>query len=433
MTNGKDTYKGISFSGVSTDSRTIKKGELFIALKGPNFDGSLYAKAALKKGAAGAIVSGGLKALHDIALSHRKKMKAKVIGITGTSGKTTTKDMLSSILSIAGPTLKTEKNLNNEIGVPFTLLKMRPEHKYAVIEMAMQGKGQIRQLAKICLPDIAVVTNTGFAHIKQLKTRKNIALAKSEIFETLNKDCTAVINSDDDYFDLIKKKALASRAKVITFGIINPSEISAENIDVKNNKISFDLMRKKRKLVRIKLGVPGGHNIYNAMAAASCAIALNIGSAKIQKGLSKTVFSGKRLEIFKGKKNTTIVNDTYNANPSSMRAAIATLYSMEPVKIDMPFKRIAVLGDMLELGKLSAKAHRDIGKEAAALGIDVLIAAGKEARNIYLGANQTGSGSFECYYCPDKASASKKLKRIIKQNDIILYKASRGMKFEELL
>ena len=424
-------YKGISFSGVSTDSRTIKKGELFIALKGPNFDGSRFVDAAIKKGAAGAIVSGGLKALHDIALLHRKKLKAKIIGITGTSGKTTTKDMLASILSKAGATLKTEKNLNNEIGVPLTLLKIKPFHKYAVIEMAMQGKGQIRQLTKICLPDIAVVTNTGFAHIKQLKTRKNIALAKSEIFETLNKNCTAVINSDDDYFDLIKKKTLASRAKVITFGIINQSEISAEDIDVKNNKISFDLMRKKRKVVRIKLGVPGGHNIYNAMAAASCAIVLNIGSAKIQKGLSKTVFSGKRLEIFKGKKNTTIVNDTYNANPSSVRAAIATLASLEPVKIDMPFKRVAVLGDMLELGRISRKAHFDIGKEAAASGIDVLVAAGKEAKYIYLGAKKRRG--FTCCYCPDKASALKKLKKLIAQNDIILYKASRGMRFEELL
>ena len=380
-------FKGISFSGVSTDSRTIKKGELFIALKGPNFDGSRYVDAALKNGAAGAVISGGLKALHNIALFHRKRMKAKVIGITGTSGKTTTKDMLASILSYAGPTLKTEKNLNNEIGVPLTLLKIKPCHKYAVIEMAMQGKGQIRQLAKICLPDVAVVTNIGLAHLKQLKTRKNIALAKSEIFEALNKDCFAVINRDDGYFGLMQKKAALSKAKIVTFGIVNGSDISAEDIGIKANKISFILTRKNNK-IRVKLGVPGDHNIYNAMASAAAAIALNIGGAKIQKGLSKTVFSGKRLEITKGKGNTTIINDTYNSNPSSMRAAINTLSSLVPVKTDMPFKRIAVLGDMLELGVLSKKAHEDIGKEAASSGIDVLIAAGGKSKDLYLGAKK---------------------------------------------
>ena len=440
--------KDISFSGISTDSRTIKKGELFIALHGPNFDGNRYVADAFKKGASAAVatkttskekpvilVKDSLKALHDIALFHRKRMKAKIIGITGTSGKTTTKDMTASILSKAGATLKTEKNLNNEIGAALTLLKIKPFHRYAVIEMAMQAKGQIRQLGRICLPDIAVVTNTGFAHLKQLKTRRNVALAKSEIFETLNKNCFAVINKDDDYFGLMQKKATHSLSKVITFGIVNASDVSADNISIKNNKTSFALTR-KNKIVTIKLGVPGGHNIYNALASAAAATALKIDEAKIQNGLSKTVFSGKRLEITKGKNNTTIINDTYNANPSSMRAAIATLASLEPVKIDLPFKRIAVLGDMLELGRISKKAHRDTGKEAAASGIDVLVAAGKEAKDLYLGAKQLRSKSrsgFECYYFADKSSAAKKLKKLIAQNDIILYKASRGMKFEGLI
>ncbi|MEK7376602.1 MAG: UDP-N-acetylmuramoyl-tripeptide--D-alanyl-D-alanine ligase, partial [Candidatus Margulisiibacteriota bacterium] len=304
-----------------------------------------------------------------------------------------------------------------------------------VIEMAMQGKGQIRQLAKICLPDVAVVTNIGLAHLKQLKTRKNIALAKSEIFEALNKDCFAVINRDDGYFGLMQKKAALSKAKIVTFGIVNGSDISAEDIGIKANKISFILTRKNNK-IRVKLGVPGDHNIYNAMASAAAAIALNIGGAKIQKGLSKTVFSGKRLEITKGKGNTTIINDTYNSNPSSMRAAINTLSSLVPVKTDMPFKRIAVLGDMLELGVLSKKAHEDIGKEAASSGIDVLIAAGGKSKDLYLGAKKLKAKSrsgFECYYFSDKASAAKKLKDIIKRNDIVLYKASRGMRFEDLI
>ncbi len=425
-------YKGISFSGVSTDSRTIKKGELFIALKGPNFDGRRFAKAALKKGASAAIVSNGLKALHDIALAHRKKMKAKVIAITGTSGKTTTKDMLSSVLSLCGATLKTEKNLNNEIGVPLTLLKIRPSHKYAVVELAMQKKGEIRQLARICRPDIAVVTNTGQAHLKQLKTRRNIALAKSEIFEFLQKDSFAIVNKDDDHYPLLRKKAGLSGARIISFGMTASANIRALSPSTKDNKAVFTLCGRGRR-INLKLSLPGAHNIYNAMAASAAAIELGIENSKIKQGLAKAAFSGKRLEIVKGRKKTTIINDTYNANPSSMKAALAVLAGLSPAEKGKTFKRIAVLGDMLELGKASKKAHHDIGKLSAALNIDILVAAGKEAKHIYLGAKGSNNSGMSIYYFADKCSAAKKIGELLRPNDIILYKASRGMRLEDII
>ncbi len=376
---------------ISIDTRTIKAGDTFIPIKGKNFDGRDFIPAALKKGASVLKVKNGLKALQDIAACHRQKFNIPIIGVTGSSGKTTTKDMITSILSQELKTLKNEENLNNEIGVPMTLLKLKKEHQAAVIEMAMQKLGELELLAKIVKPTIAVITNIGEAHLKYLKTKRNIAKAKSEILKFLQKGDWAVLPSDDQYTKFLCKKAPKG---------VNTKLFGIENV-VNNEKF----------LKYIPL--PGRHNIYNALAAIKVAKILKIKDSSIIAGLKKFKPSSKRMEFIKLKNKATLINDSYNANPSSMRAALLTLAGLKAKR------RIAVLGDMLELGSSAKSAHKKTGNLVRKLGIDVLITVGKLSRGM--------KGDFH-YTNPHLAA--KKLKTIIKPRDIILVKGSRGIKME---
>ena len=242
---------------ISIDSRTVKPGELFIPIKGPNFDGHDFIEEARKKGALVLNVKDGNKALQKLAKEQRTKFKIPIIGVTGSVGKTTTKDMLASILAQEKLTLKNEENYNNEIGVPLTLLKLNKKHKYAVIEMAMQGLGEIELLANIVRPNIAIITNIGEAHLEFLKNKKNVAKAKAEIFKYQTKKDFAIINADDEFFGNLSKAA-KQKSKVVTFGIIKKADITPKD------------------LKGIKLPLPGQHNIYNALAAIAAAKLLGI-------------------------------------------------------------------------------------------------------------------------------------------------------------
>ncbi len=431
-----------SFRSVSTDSRAIKLGSLFIPLVGRKFDGHNFITNSLMRGAAGALTANNLnyipknkvlikvtdtqKALHEIALCHRKKFKLPMIGITGSSGKTTTKDMLASILSQEGKTLKNEQNYNNEIGVPLTLLNLDRTHKAAVIEMAMQRKGEIDELARIVLPKIAVITNIGEAHVQYLKSRKNIAKVKAEILNYLKRGDITVLNAEDDYFKFLKRKA--KKASVISYGLSRKAEVHASGIVRKNHGISFNLNFRNKKY-GIELPLPGIHNVYNALAASAAALSLGIKLISIQKGLSKFKPSSKRMEIIT-KRGIRIINDSYNANPSSMKAALSVLSEQGPVVGATLPRRIAVLGDMLELGHLSKKAHVDIGKCAARKHTDILVTKGFLSKDIALGAKKTGMK--KVYSAKSNEQAYKILKKLVRPNDVILIKGSRGMKMEEI-
>jgi len=386
--------------GISIDSRTVKPGELFIPIKGPNFDGHDFISYAKKKGAKVLEVKDGLRALQALASFLRFKFKIPIIGVTGSVGKTTTKDMIASILSQEKPTLKNEENFNNEIGVPLTLLKLKKKHKFAVIEMAMQRLGEIAELAKIVRPTIAVITNIGEAHLKFLKTKKNVAKAKAEIFEFQTKKDFAVINADDEHFEHLWSKVLRqgrTKSKVVTFGILEKADITPKD------------------LKGIKLPLPGEHNIYNALAAIAVAKILKIKKASIKKGLETFKASSKRLDIFDHPSGIRIINDTYNANPQSMEAALKVLSIHQA-------RKVAVLGDMFELGKSSPSAHKRIGKLARKLGVNVFVSVGKLSKS--MGAD---------FHFTNNRAAIQGLKKIIKKRDAILIKGSRGMKMEEIV
>lgn len=436
----------ISFTGISTDTRTIKKGALYLALKGDNFDGHDFISEAFAKGAKGAVVSkpqtqnpksqtnsniksskiliivpDTLKALQDIAHYHRNKLKTKVVAVTGSSGKTTTKDMIASVLSKKGRTLKTEENLNNEIGVPLTLLKLTKQDRFAVIEMGMQGLKEIEVLSKMTEPDVAVITNIGKAHLERLKTRMNIARAKGEIFMGLKKRGTAVLNTDDDFFSYLS--GLVKRRKVVSFGIENSSDIKAVDISGNGRRTVFTCDIPGKRL-RLSVPLPGMHNIYNALCAVAVGRSLGLGDKMIASGLSSFKPSSKRMDIRTNRRGIVIINDTYNANPASMAAALEVLALQKG-------RRIAVLGDMLELGGSSIKEHENIGLLIPRLKIDILITSGDLSKFIHRAAAGKKPGG-KYFHCKDHKSAIKILKTLLSKGDAALFKASRGMKFEKI-
>lgn len=390
---------------ISIDTRTIQPGDLFIPIQGPKYDGRDFIPEARRKGATVLDVKEGLKTLQDLAAQHRSKFKIPVIGVTGSCGKTTTKDMIASILSQEFPTLKNEENFNNEIGVPLTLLKLTKRHKAAVIEIAMQRLGEIEELAKIVRPTVAVVTNIGEAHLEFLKTKKNVARAKAEIFRFLRKEDYAVINQDDEYFEHLKSRVAGHRSRVITFGILEKADVTPKDLD------------------GIRLPIPGEHNIYNALAAIAVAKILKIKRSSIKKGLEKFRPSSRRMEIINRSDGVKIINDTYNANPQSMKAALKVLSHLSPV-VSRPSsfipRRIAVLGDMLELGRRAKSAHQRILRFARDSKIDKVFTYG----NLW----PKSAAAWK-----NKKSLIKNLKKIIRPRDIILVKGSRGMKMEEVV
>ncbi|MFA5839543.1 MAG: UDP-N-acetylmuramoyl-tripeptide--D-alanyl-D-alanine ligase [Candidatus Margulisiibacteriota bacterium] len=383
--------------GISIDSRTIQPGELFIPIKGPKFDGHKYISEILKKGAAVLNVNDGISALHKIAAYHRNKFNLPIIGITGSVGKTTTKDMLASILSQKALTLKNEENFNNEIGVPLTLLKLTKRHRYAVVEMAMQGLGEIDLLAKLVRPHIAIVTNIGESHLEFLKTKANVAKAKAEIFRYLTKRDFAVINQDDEYFENLLSNVYCPLSNVWNFGILEKADITPKDLS------------------GITLPLPGEHIIYDALAAIAAAKILKFSKNQIKKGLETFKSSSKRMDIFDHPNGFRIINDTYNANPQSMEAALKVLSIHQA-------RKIAVLGDMFELGKAAIPAHKRIGIIARKLGLDLIISVGKLSKHIK--ADQ---------HFNNNQAAIKALKKIVRSGDAVLIKGSRGMRMEEIV
>lgn len=428
------------FNKVSTDSRKIEKDSIFIALKGDNFNGNNYITEASNKGAALCIidevnfepknlnpstsiikVKDTKKSLLDLAKYYRSTLDLKIIGITGSTGKTTTKDMTCSLLSEKFKVFKTKGNFNNEIGLPLMIFNLDNSYDIAILEMGMSNFGEIHNMTEAAVPDIAIITNVGVSHIENLKTRKNILKSKLEITDFFNSGSTLILNVDNDLLMEESKKDVPY--KVIKTGTEKTADIKATNIKYNENSISFDIVT-DNKLVysEFKLNVPGKHNVLNALLAIVCGKIFNMSYEEMQNGIKNLSMTSMRLDIVKGEKFT-IIDDCYNASPDSIKAAIDVLKSIKGNR------KIAVLGTMRELGEDSYNLHKEVSSYAKDQSVDVLITLG-EFSNAY-GDGFENNKNFKTFEDIDKINEF--LNVFIKKDDIILVKASRAMKFEKIV
>lgn len=434
----------LTATGVSTDTRTLKKGDLFFALKGPNFDGHKFLTTAKNKGAVGAVVDEAmsvdcgdfpllpvrspLRALGDLAGWYRSQFKIPVVAITGSAGKTTTKDLLSSILARSRKVLATEGNLNNYIGLPQMIFRLDPEYGVAVLELGMNAPGQILRLAEISHPQVGVITNIGHAHLEFLETIEKVAEAKYELWKAMDNEGVAIVNLDDER---IAELAERWSGEKITFSttlehadvLINLLETGA------NGKTECELLLRDEGALKLSLPLIGVHNLYNVAAAAAAALALKVPAKEIVEGLKAPNLTPMRSEIFHFPPNRVIYNDAYNANPDAMEAALQCLMMMKGERTT-----VAVLGDMLELGPQSKDFHFDIGSLVAELKIDYLFTLGQLAGLYARGAIESGMDKGKIFQCDSMENVMEKITPVIKNTDvIILVKGSRAMKMENIV
>ncbi len=431
------------FTGVTTDSRAVKPGELFVALVGANFDGHDYCKMAVEKGAAGVVVSHAvadlptgtnvfmvedtLKAYQQIARAYRQSKKdLKVFAITGSNGKTSTKDLLAACLGVKYNVIKTQGNFNNEIGLPKTLLDIQPDTDIAVVEMGMRGLGQIAELCGIATPDSGLITNVGETHMELLGSMENIGKAKSEIVVDLPADGFAILNGDNEY---VMKAAGLTKAKVVTFGLGEACDYRGSDIVTSALGTSFVCTKKATgEQVKVNLQVIGEHNVYNALSAIAGAACYGVPMADSAKALATARLTGSRQEIiYIG--DITFINDAYNASPASMEAALKTLAEAKKASHGKA-RTIAVLADMLELGDISEDAHRRVGKWAVENGVDYVLTYGPEAAYI---ADEVQKAGGKADHYADRLAAADQLRIVAQAGDIILLKGSHSMQVDKML
>ena len=434
-----NSEKEIFFEGVTTDSRKISDGVLFVALKGENFNGEDFAEDALKKGASAVLVSKTAKeieadgiilkvddtltAYQKIAAAWRERFKIPVVAVTGSTGKTTTKDLVAAVLSSAGKVQKTVANFNNEIGVPLTLLGIDEKNKSAVVEIGMRGLHQIETLAKYVKPTIGVVTNVNETHIEILGSIENIARAKSELVEAIPEGGAVILNADNK-FTLDMKKIAKPNVKIFTYGLENSSaDLTAENILIGDSSSEFVLNYGGKKF-KFEIPVIGRHNVSNALAAVAVGIFIGLTFEEIQHGFASLATTKMRFEVIR-RDGVTIINDAYNASPASMQASIQTVAEI------YNGRKIAVLGDMLELGEISEKVHKEIGEVLAKNNFDTLITLGELGKFIADGAKTSGIKNI--FVTETHEQAAKKILDIMQNGDIILFKASHGMHMEKII
>ena len=423
---------------VEIDSRTIHEGSLFIPLVGERFDGHAYIGSALEKGAAGCLtareresylpgkfyikVDSTQNALRDLARYYKEKFHIPFIGITGSVGKTTTKDMIAAVLSQKYHVLKTEGNYNNEVGLPLTLLRLDHTYEIGVLEMGMNHFGEIDYLSSIVEPKVAVITNIGDAHIENLGSRENILKAKSEIFAHMKQDTLTVLNGDDPLL-LTLKGTLPM--KTVFCGRNEGCDYRASGLSGDGSTHIF--CQVKTPCMDCKMEIPslGEHMIYPALMATAVGEHFGLTQQEILDGVMQFAPTKMRMNLLNRADGITILDDTYNANPQSMRAAVGVLANM---KGDY---KVAVLGDMFELGSLSAALHTGVGEYAGKAGLSCVIAIGDMAKHIYEAAKENGVP--EAYYCKTKDEALPLLEKAVRPGAVILCKASRGMGFETIV
>ena len=433
--------KELECENFSKDTRTIQKGDIYIGIKGEKFDGNAFWKQALDNGAEAVIiqeieitkdelekysnktivkVEDTLKALYEIAKYKRSLYDIPVVAITGSVGKTSTKDMIASVVNTKIKTLKTEGNNNNNIGLPFTILRLK-DHEAMVVEMGMNHFGEISLLTDIAKPTLAVITNIGTSHIGNLGSRENILKAKLEILEGM-KIPRVIINNDNDllhnWYEQNKDKL-----EIHTIGIENNSELMAKEIELGEESSKFKAISDEGE-TEIQVPVAGTHFVYNALCAMEVGIVLGISTNQIQDGIAKFELTKKRMDIRKLENGAIIINDAYNASYESMKASIEFLTNHTGTR------KIAVLGDMFELGEYSEELHRNVGKEVANHNIDVLICAGENSKYIIEEAQK--NKKIETFYFHNNEEIVEKLTQELRNGDVVLVKASNGMKFFEI-
>ena len=429
---------------ITTDTRKIAAGDLFIALRGENFDGADFAADALHKGAAAVLVNAPLsasvqkdlkkekgtvltvpdtlKAYQEISHAWRMKFDIPVVAITGSNGKTTTKDLTAAVLSGRGAVCRTAANYNNEVGLPLTLLGITEDDTAAVVEIGMRGLGQIAALAPVAAPNIGIVTNVCEVHMELLGSIENIAKAKAELVEAIPAGGTVLLNADDERVAAMRSMA-ADGVRVLTYGIGADADIRAEALRLAAGGSQF-MVTWGNERHDYSIPLAGRHNVSNALAALAAGFVLGCTPQEMQAGLRTLTPTKMRYEVHEiGARR--FINDAYNASPSSMCAAIETTASL------YHGRRIAVLGDMLELGVAAEEAHREIGKRVAELGFAALVTYGEQARWMHKAAEAAGCSV--CYHAESHEAAAKYLREMLVDGDTVLFKGSRGMKMEQII
>ncbi|HEU4753861.1 MAG TPA: UDP-N-acetylmuramoyl-tripeptide--D-alanyl-D-alanine ligase [Armatimonadota bacterium] len=442
---------------VCTDSRKVEPGDLFFALSGENFDGHEFVASAFDRGAVGAVVRKGripvksapgpLLAVSDPLLAlgtlggwHRSRFPVRVVAVTGSVGKTTTKDLIHAVLSQQWTTLKSPGNLNAEIGLPLTLLELRPHHETAVVELAMRGTGQIRYLARLARPEVAVITNIGLSHLELLGSQDAIAAAKGEVLEFLPHGGVAVLNAEDRYFQYLSG-LVPPGVRIMPYGLDRPEREATSGMYLGSASAPgeregegvvggrFMLRGSGERTVRPAwIPLLGTHNVRNALAAAAVGQAMGVSAPRITRGLARAEISAMRMAIHRLRDGTTVLDDAYNAStPEAMISALEVLREMPALR------KTAVLGNMLELGAATEEAHRKVGEAVARVAPGLLITVGEHARLIAQEAIACGLPAERVAICRTNDDAWNTLRELRRSGDVMLVKGSRGMQMESLI
>lgn len=430
----------VKVRGYSIDTRTLNPGELFIAVKGPRFDGHAFLKQALEKKAAGAVVSQAseafenfsvvrvgstVDALQDLARAVRRRWGQPIVGVTGSAGKTTTKEMIASVLGKKFTVLKSIGNLNNEFGLPLCLLRVERHQTMAVLEMGMSAKGEIRKLASIAEPNEGVITNVNPVHLEFFDSIEGIAEAKAELLEGLIEPRVAYLNNDDSR---VRAMARKFQGKIVTYGVKSVAAFKVQQIEDLGLGGSAFTVHHGRRDVNFTLPLLGTHNVANALAAVAVGVSHDVPWEDIQTAVAEMKPEKMRGQVIKFKEGFAVVDDSYNSNPKALTEMIRFLGRLQGYS-----RKIVVAGEMLELGPESAELHRACGREAAKIDAALIVGVQGEARSVLDGARESGIEEDRVKFAADAVQAGELLARTVKSGDVVLIKGSRGVKLEQAL
>ncbi len=440
---------GCRIQRVCTDSRKVRKGDLFVALKGARFDGHQFLDEVFTRGAKGVVleafprhakvgkpasaradpfvvkVKDSLRAYQDLATFHRTRFDIPVVAVTGSNGKTTTKEMVAKTLSQRWRLRKTAGNLNNRIGLPQTVLGLTAVHQAAVLELGVDATGQTTRLAEIARPTVGLITNVGNDHLEFFGSVDGSARAKAELLAHLPRDGAVILNADDPYYDFFRRRA---RCSVVSFGLQEDADVRGSHIQRRGTRTEFRLrVIGRQRSHRLSLHVHGTHNVLNALAAIAVGHVLGLSVANVATGLSRfrPVAMRSQVSSWQGLR---VIEDYYNANPDSMKAAVTLLQELGAGR-----RTIAVLGDMLELGTETRALHREVGAFVAGNRVSLLVACGEFGRELARGASAEGMPGARIFEARRVADAAAVLKKLVEPGDVVLFKASRAMQFECLV
>ncbi len=435
--NAGPDVRELEVEGIVTDSRKVVKDSLFIAIRGERADGHDFIDGCYEAGAVCVIsekelqtekpyilVERSLQAIKDIAEFYLKGLNCKVVGITGSVGKTSTKEMIASVLAEKYRVLKTEGNFNNELGLPLTVFRIREEHEIAVLEMGISDFGEMSRLARIARPDISVITNIGLCHLEHLKSRDGILQAKTEMFDHLKEDAAIILNGDDDKLSAIQEH---NGTVPVFYGMEHKErlDVYADSVTPEGIRgIRCSIHDREHMDLEVMIQIPGRHMVYNALAAACVGRQMGLTPEEIRRGIERILPVSGRNHII-SVNGITLIDDCYNANPVSMKASIDVLSYADT-------RKVAILGDMFELGEEEAEFHSELGDYIASKGIDVAVLAGRRMKHAYLKLHEANE-NYNLYYFEQTEELMQELDQIVRQGDTVLVKASHGMNFIKII